>query len=143
MFQRTSKNAVMAKRLFALLMCVLVVFAFAACGSSDPGSGSSYVSTESTADGSQFRSRALLDSHYEKHVQDQDEFGSITRDEYLKMAQNLVDHPGKSVLTKQDSDGNTLYYDKDNNTFAVKSSDGYIRTFFKPQDGIDYYDRQT
>ena len=76
-------------------------------------------------------------------MQDQDEFGNITKDEYLKMAQNLVDHPGKSVLTKKDSDGNTLYYDKDNNTFAVKSPDGYIRTFFKPQAGIDYYDRQT
>jgi len=133
----------MAKRLFICLMCVLVMLSFAACGSSDQGNGSSYVSTESTADGSQFRTKAMLDSHYEKHVQDQDEFGNITKDEYLKMAQNLVDHPGKSVLTKKDSDGNTLYYDKDNNTFAVKSPDGYIRTFFKPQAGIDYYDRQT
>ena len=95
---------------------------------------------ESTA--AQFRSQDKLDEHYEKHVVQQKEFGTITKDEYLALAQQLVGNPGSSVLTKKDSEGNTLFYDPDTNEFAVLSSDGYIRTFFKPSGGQSYYDRQ-
>ena len=60
----------------------------------------------------------------------------------MTLAQALVDTPGPKVQTKQNSDGDTLYYDADTNSFAVVSPDGFIRTFFKPSAGQSYYDRQ-
>ena len=74
---------------------------------------------------------------------EQAEFGDITREQYLALAQQLVDSPGAQVLTKRDSGGDTLFYDPDTNEFAVKSADGYLRTFFRPSGGQSYYDRQT
>jgi len=101
---------------------------------------SQVLSPDGTA--AQFRSQDRLDEHYQKHVVQQKEFGNITEDEYLALAQQLVGNPGSSVLTKKDSDGNTLFYDPDTNEFAVLSDDGYIRTFFKPSGGQSYYDKQ-
>ncbi|MCR5503880.1 MAG: hypothetical protein K6F53_12820 [Lachnospiraceae bacterium] len=93
--------------------------------------------------GTQFRNRQRFEEHYRKHVIDQAEFGDISEEEYMTLAQDLVDRPGDQVLSKKDSDGNTLFYDPDTNSFAVLSKDGYIRTFFKPAAGKKYYDRQT
>lgn len=92
--------------------------------------------------GSQFRSDKFLDQHYDKHVIKQAEFGDISKEEYLSRAQNFVDNPPSSVLTKTEEDGDTLFYNEDTNEFAVKSKDGYIRTYFKPSDGINYFNRQ-
>jgi len=39
-------------------------------------------------------------------------------------------------------DGDEVYYLKSTNEFVVVSTDGYIRTYFKPDDGIAYYNRQ-
>ncbi|MCR5311213.1 MAG: hypothetical protein K6E32_07370 [Lachnospiraceae bacterium] len=72
---------------------------------------------------------------------DQAEFGDITIEEYLYLAQQLVDAPDDRVLTKT-RDGDRYFYDPDTNEFAVVSDDGYIRTFFKPSAGQSYYDRQ-
>ncbi len=94
------------------------------------------------AEGTQFRNNDRFEEHYQKHVIDQQEFGDITREEYMTLAQALVDTPGPRVQTKQNSDGDTLYYDADTNSFAVVSPDGFIRTFFKPSAGQSYYDRQ-
>lgn len=130
----------MRKIILALILCFAAVVSLGACGAN---SSSAPAASGGTQNGSQFRTKYLLDEHYEKHVKEQNEFGNITKDEYLKLAQDLVDHASENVLTKEDSSGNTLYYDPDLNEFAVKSHDGYIRTFFKPEDGRDYYDRQT
>ncbi len=91
--------------------------------------------------GSQFRNYNRLKEHYDKHVIDQAEFGDITIEEYLYLAQQLVDDPGDGVLTKT-RDGDRYFYDPDTNEFAVVSDDGFIRTFFKPSAGQSYYDRQ-
>ncbi|HAP33609.1 MAG: hypothetical protein K6F97_10630 [Lachnospiraceae bacterium] len=72
----------------------------------------------------------------------QAEFGDITKEEYLALAQELVDTPGSQVLTKNNDDGDTLFYDPDTNSFAVVSGDGYLRTFFKPSAGQKYFDKQ-
>ena len=92
--------------------------------------------------GTQFRNNDRFEEHYQKHVIDQQEFGGITREEYMTLAQALVDTPGPNVQSKQNSDGDTLYYDAETNSFAVVSPDGFIRTFFKPGAGQSYYDRQ-
>ncbi|MFT4008235.1 MAG: hypothetical protein QM683_22430, partial [Lacrimispora sp.] len=87
-----------------------------------------------------FKTQELLDSHYAKHAS---EFGKITKGQYLKSAQNLVNQkPGGNILTKTRSNGDVLFYNKANNEFAIKASDGTIRTYFKPSDGIDYFYRQ-
>ena len=94
------------------------------------------------SEGTQFRNNDRFEEHYQKHVIDQQEFGDITREEYMTLAQALVDTPGPNVQSKQNSDGDTLYYDAETNSFAVVSPDGFIRTFFKPGAGQSYYDRQ-
>lgn len=86
-----------------------------------------------------FRSNDLYTSHYEKH---KNEFGDITKQEYLQKANNLLNSNSNNILTKNENDGDALYYNKDTNEFIVLSTDGYIRTYFKPDDGIDYYNRQ-
>jgi len=87
-----------------------------------------------------FRSDEQYQSHYEKHV---DEFGDITIEEYLLMANNLINDDSGLVLTKlEKEDNDTIYYKEDTNEFLVLSTDGYIRTYFRPSDGIDYFNRQ-
>ena len=92
--------------------------------------------------GTQFRNKDRFEEHYQKHVINQAEFGDITKEEYLALAQELVDTPGSQVLTKNNDDGDTLFYDPDTNSFAVVSGDGYLRTFFKPSSGQKYFDKQ-
>lgn len=87
-----------------------------------------------------FRSEKLFDSHYEKHGA---EFGDITQDEYLDLANELINAEGDNILHKTEKeDGDFLYYDTETNEFLVLSTDGYIRTFFKPSAGLDYWERQ-
>lgn len=87
-----------------------------------------------------FRSGKLFDSHYEKHGA---EFGDITQDEYLDLANELINAEGENILHKTEKeDGDFLYYDTETNEFLVLSTDGYIRTFFKPSAGLDYWERQ-
>lgn len=85
-----------------------------------------------------FRSEEKLEAHYQKHG---GEFGGITRQEYLDMANDLI-RRGDEVETKTDEDGDTLFYDIEKNQFLVLARDGYIRTFFRPDDGIGYWNRQ-
>lgn len=87
-----------------------------------------------------FRSEKLFDSHYEKHGA---EFGDITQDEYLDLANELINAEGENILHKTEKeDGDFLYYNTETNEFLVLSTDGYIRTFFKPSAGLDYWERQ-
>ena len=87
-----------------------------------------------------FRSKKLFESHYQKHGS---EFGSITKEEYLKLANDLLNSDSPSVLHKTEKeDGDTVYFDTETGYFLVLSTDGYIRTFFIPDKGIDYYNRQ-
>ncbi len=86
-----------------------------------------------------FRNDKLLDVHYDKH---KDEFGDITKDEYLEGANNLLNELSETVITKTEEDGDTIYYDTKTNEFLVLSNDGYIRTYFIPEDGIDYFNRK-
>ena len=87
-----------------------------------------------------FRTEELLNSHYQKHG---DEFGDLSKEEYLLGANNLINSSFSDVLTKyEDEDDDKIYYSENTNEFLVLSSDGYIRTYFKPDDGIEYYNRQ-
>ena len=60
---------------------------------------------------------------------------------YLAGANKVVS--SSNVLHKTEAeDGDDVYYLEETNEFVIVSTDGYIRTYFKPEDGIDYYNRQ-
>lgn len=85
-----------------------------------------------------FRNDDLLESHYEKHGED---MGFATPAEYEAAANKVID--AEDVLHKIESeDGDDVYYLERTNEFVVVSTDGYIRTYFYPNDGIDYFNRQ-
>ena len=86
-----------------------------------------------------FRTEELFESHFLKHGA---EFGDITKQEYLDKANALIDDTSDDVLTKREEDGDYLFFNTETGEFLVLSDDGYIRTFFIPDDGIDYWNRQ-
>lgn len=85
-----------------------------------------------------FRNKNLLDQHYEKHGR---EMGFASAEEYEKAAAAVPNHP--DVLHKiEKEDGDDVYYVEATNEFVIVSTDGYIRTYFNPDRGIDYYNKQ-
>ena len=85
-----------------------------------------------------FRNQKLLDSHYEKHGK---EMGFSSAEEYEKAAARVV--ANKDALHKTEAeDGDDVYYIESTNEFVIVSQDGYLRTYFYPSDGLDYYNRQ-
>lgn len=94
--------------------------------------------TESPAKQYRFRNSDLLISHYEKHGI---EMGFASAEEYEKAAAAVINAPG--VLHKYEKEDNDdVYYLESTNEFVIVSTDGYIRTYFKPDSGKDYFDRQ-
>ena len=85
-----------------------------------------------------FRNENLLNQHYEKHGID---MGFSSEEEYEDAASAVVNNP--SALHKTEAeDGDDVYYVESTNEFVIVSTDGYIRTYFNPDAGIDYYNRQ-
>lgn len=80
------------------------------------------------------------EEHWEKHGGEFPEFHSAR--EYEDGALRFVTTPPPGTLTKTDDRGDTLYYDPATNTFAVKDRRGEPRTFFRPDAGRAYWDRQ-
>mgnify|MGYP003338980849 FL=1 len=87
-----------------------------------------------------FASARSLEEHYEKHGH---EFGAVTRQQYLAMAQTLRDvAAGGPVLEVVRKDGVVTRFDRDSGAFIAVNPDRTIRTFFKPNDGERYFRRQ-
>ena len=85
-----------------------------------------------------FRNEQLLNEHYEKH-------GIYMKykspEKYLKGANRVI--ADKDTLHAIEAeDGDDVYYLEKTNEFVVVSRDGYIRTYFCPEDGIEYFHRQ-
>ncbi|MBS0274630.1 MAG: hypothetical protein JSR55_09560 [Proteobacteria bacterium] len=80
------------------------------------------------------------EEHWEKHARDFPEFHSVL--EYERAALAFVTSPPPGTLTKTDDRGDTLFYDPATNTFAVRDAQGEPRTFFRPDHGRAYWDRQ-
>ncbi len=85
-----------------------------------------------------FRNENLLKSHYEKHGK---EMGFSSSEEYELSASDVVNDP-ESLHKTEKEDGDDVYYKEDTNEFVVVSTDGYIRTYFNPDAGKKYFDRQ-
>ncbi len=92
------------------------------------------------ASGPGFRTRAQLDEHYAKHGA---EFGHLSEQEYLRLAQDLRDAPpGGSILEARRPDGEFSRFDRRHGYFGAYNPDHTIRTFFIPNDGERYFFRQ-
>lgn len=85
-----------------------------------------------------FRNDDLLEEHYKKHGM---EMGFASMEAYEEAASAVINNP--LVMQKTEAeDGDYVYYVEETNEFVVVSGDGYIRTYFNPTDGLDYYNRQ-
>ena len=86
-----------------------------------------------------FRSQARLDDHYAKHGR---EFGSISKAQYLAMAQDLRDAPlSRIVVEATKADGSLSRFNRSTGGFLAFNRDLTIRTFFRPRDGEAYFRR--
>ena len=85
-----------------------------------------------------FRSESLREDHYQKHGI---EMGFASAKEYEKAAAAVVSD-SRALHKLEKEDGDDVYYLKDTNEFVIVSTDGYIRTYFYPRDGIEYFERQ-
>lgn len=85
-----------------------------------------------------FRNKNLLTSHYEKHGI---EMGFSSAQEYEEAACAVVNN--KDALHKlEKEDGDDVYYLETTNEFVIVSTDGYLRTYFNPDRGKAYFDKQ-
>ncbi|MEP7342675.1 MAG: hypothetical protein ABI977_33410 [Acidobacteriota bacterium] len=101
----------------------------------------SQAKTAKASSGIGFATRQKFLDHYGKHG---GEFGSVSKDEYLRQAQELRDRPaGGDVLEVTRADGVVTRFDKHSGAFLAFNSDLTIRTFFKPNDGENYFRRQS
>ncbi len=141
----------------ALILCLAIVFlkpsaeesaydepsvvSEEAVGQSNDGKSSSAEAIEDNTTISteySFRSEKLLNEHFEKHGI---EMGFGSKEDYLEAANAVIQNPD-SLHKPEAEDGDDVYYLEDTNEFVIVSSDGYIRTYFLPDAGIDYYNRQ-
>lgn len=87
-----------------------------------------------------FRSARQFDEHFHKHGS---EFGHITQDQYLRLAQALRDAPvGGPILEAIKPGGVISRFDRNKGYFGAYNFDRTIRTFFIPNDGERYFHRQ-
>lgn len=86
----------------------------------------------------EFRNDKYLEDHFKKH---KNEFDYDTKEEYLAGANAIINSPS-SLHKLEKEEGDEVYYDIDKNEIVFVSTDGYIRTYFKPSDGINYFNRQ-
>jgi pyocin large subunit-like protein len=92
------------------------------------------------AGGPGFRSREQFDEHFAKHGR---EFGNISQEQYLHLAQDLRDAPaGGPILEVVKPHGVVTRFDRRSGAFGAYNHDRTIRTFFKPNDGERYFRRQ-
>ena len=92
------------------------------------------------AAGRGFRTQRHLDDHYRKHG---NEFGSITKADYLRYAQELRDAPpSANILEATRADRVVTRFDRKRGWFGAYDPDGTIRTFFIPAAGESYFRRQ-
>jgi pyocin large subunit-like protein len=87
----------------------------------------------------QFASQKLFDGHFAKHAAEWGA-GNITKAGYLKRAQDLLGRAvGGDILGAVRANGDMLRYNVRTNEFAVGTADGFIRTLFRPEKGLEYW----
>lgn len=86
-----------------------------------------------------FAPKTFVD-HYDRHSAD---FGSISKKQYSEMARDLLNSQVGGPLDGFSTNiGYVFRYDRDTNSFAVAKPDGVISTFYKPDKGLAYWERE-
>lgn len=85
-----------------------------------------------------FRNEERLNEHYEKHGI---EMGFATPAEYESAAAAVVSSPD-ALHKLEKEDGDDVYYIERTNEFVIVSTDGYIRTYYYPTNGKEYFDNR-
>ncbi|CAI2408423.1 hemagglutinin repeat-containing protein [Serratia plymuthica] len=78
--------------------------------------------------------------HWDKHKKEFPEYQNAKQ--YVDAAHNFMTIPPMGTLTKTRPNGDTLYYNPTTNTFASKDKNGVPRTMFKPDKGLEYWNKQ-
>lgn len=88
-----------------------------------------------------FRNQEALREHWSKHGR---QWGKVTMAEYLFLAQELrdTDADGRNVIVGFRNDGVVTKFDRRDGEFIAYNRNKVIRTFFKPDDGERYFNRQ-
>ena len=113
---------------------------------SAPSTGTQPTAPSASASAAQsgrgFKNADRLAEHFAKHGS---EFGAASAAAYLALAQQLRDAPaGGDVLeVVRPADGVVSRFDRASGAFIAFDRDGTIRTFFKPNDGVEYFRRQS
>lgn len=74
--------------------------------------------------------------HFQKHGA---EFPFGSKEAYVRAAVEFVLNPPAGTLSVVQSDGDRVFYNPDENFFAVTNRQGKIRTFFRPDPKIHGY----
>lgn len=131
-------------RLFIILLIVVIGIAFFLMNGNDNQNQNEIHEEISEVEESYeisdytFKSKKLLNEHYEKHGKD---MGFASREEYQEAANKVISNP-KSLHKIEAEDGDDVYYLEETNEFVILSTKGYIRSYFNPDAGIDYFNRQ-
>lgn len=89
-----------------------------------------------------FRNEETLNQHFQKHGGEfGSEFGYETAQDYEEGANRVIES-SEALHKLEAEDGDDVYYLEATNEFVVVSPQGVIRTYFRPNDGIKYYERQ-
>lgn len=134
------------KKLFSItLILVMVIFSLCSCtitykfnDSNDTNTDKVVSEKEENNTSYYFRNDNLLSQHYDKHGKD---MGFDSKESYEAAASDVINNPNALHKTEKE-DGDEVYYVEETNEFVVLSTDGYIRTYFLPDKGITYYNKQ-
>ena len=136
MNQRLKKNSISVGAIVALAAAVLAGGNIYSQQNTNvtPISEPAYVQEQTLT----FKNEELKNQHFEKHGR---EMGFASADEYEMAAAAVVNNP-QSLHKIEAEDGDDVYYLETTNEFVIVSTKGYIRTYYYPRDGIDYFNRQ-
>lgn len=125
-FLSNKKNNIIYAFIFFILSAIVALL------------GYSYNINAENTDSYEFRNDDYLLEHFEKH---NDDFDYENPEQYVKGANKVITST-EALHKTEKSDGDDIYYIKATNEFVIVSDDGYIRTYFKPKNGIEYYNNK-
>lgn len=128
--------ALFAVLLFIAVIALIVIAGIISAKNPNSSYGSSYVQ-QSQASYS-FRDSQSLEEHYYKHGQS---MGFSSPEDYEVAAVRVIQNPNSLKKTEAE-DGDYVYYLQSTNEIVFVSPGGTIKTYFKPDDGIAYFNRQ-
>lgn len=135
---QSKEKALVIKKIYLLIAILLIALSALYLNNKINFKDYNFAQGVNVSDRYTFRSESLLQEHFNKHG---GEFGYTSTSEYERRANEVIKSP--DALHKIEAeDGDDIYYIQASNELVILSTNGYIRTFFKPEDGIDYYNKQ-